>query len=68
MMIAVKPKHVEANQKQNGALVGNVRISRSFTVHDMNNMKDKTGWINHWTIGHGENTVNKQCDNAKKEQ
>jgi len=34
----------------------------------MNNMKDKTGWIKHGTIGHGENTVNKQCDNAKKEQ
>jgi len=37
-------------------------------VQDMNSMKDKTGWIKYGTIGHGENTVYKQCDNAKKEQ
>jgi len=48
--------------------VSNVRICKSVTVHDMNNMKDKTGWIKHGTIGHGENTVHKQCDNDKKEQ
>jgi hypothetical protein len=31
-------------------------------------MKDRTAWIKHRTIGHGENTVHKKCDNAKKEQ
>ena len=34
----------------------------------MNNKKDKIGRIKHGTIGHGKNTVYKQCDNAKKEQ